>query len=128
LVPWTDELAVIATEDPIANQWPQLDGHAAARLDGEIGNAAPGVELEWRDDCARRADVEAGAAASAMRGCGSVQGEGQVGENLAEHKPRTGVAVDEIGVLALPAEPGCLRQGLLHDGTAVDEHPVAVRP
>src|SRR6185437_2665267 len=49
-VPGTDELTVIAPEDAVADGRPQLDGNRALVLDGEIGDAAPCIELVWRDN------------------------------------------------------------------------------
>jgi hypothetical protein len=39
-------------------------------LDGEVGDAAPGIEPERRREGVGRAGVEAGAAAAAMQGVG----------------------------------------------------------
>ena len=43
------------------------------------------------------------------------------GEDRAEKQPGAELARDEIGVLALPAEAGRLRQRLLHQRRRVDE-------
>jgi hypothetical protein len=45
--------------------------------------------------------------------------------NLAQEKIRPGVAVDQIGVLADPAQAGIARQSLFQNRRAVGEHPVA---
>ena len=58
---------------------------------------------------------------------GGVRCQRQVGEHLADEEPRAGIARDQIGVLADPAEPGIARQRLLQHRRAVDEHPIAVR-
>ena len=44
------------------------------------------------------------------------------GEQRAEKQPGAKFAADEVGVLALPAEPRRLRQRLLHHRRGVDEH------
>ena len=43
-------------------------------------------------------------------------------EDRAEEEPRAEFAADEVGVLALPAEPGRLGERLLHHRRGVDEH------
>lgn len=43
-------------------------------------------------------------------------------KDCAEKEPRTMLARDEVGVFALPAEPGALREGLLHQRRGVDEN------
>jgi len=49
-----------------------------------------------------------------MAGVGLIARQFQRGEDRSEEQPRAIMARDEIGVLALPAEPGGLRQRLLH--------------
>src|SRR3569832_2414463 len=39
LVPWADELAIVAAVDTIADQRPQLDRNAALQFNRQIGNA-----------------------------------------------------------------------------------------
>ena len=64
-----------------------------------------------------------------MVGLGRVGGSSGVGEDRAEEEPGAEVAADEVGVLALPAEPGGLGERLLHHRRGVDEHlHVARRP
>ena len=46
----------------------------------------------------------------------------QFGEDGAQKKPGTEFAADQIGVLALPAQPGFLRQRLFHYRGGVHEH------
>ena len=54
--------------------------------------------------------------------CGSSGGDVERGVDLAQEQPRAMRARDEIGVLALPAEPGALRQRLFHHRRGIDEH------
>ena len=56
-----------------------------------------------------------------MIGLGRVGLDRGGGEDRAEKQPRAEVAGDEIGVLALPAEPGLGRERLLHHRRRVDE-------
>ena len=73
-------------------------------LDGEIRDAAPGVELVRAPDRLRRADVDTALAGAAMLLDPAVRRQGQVAEDLAEEEPRAGVAAEEQRVLAAPAE------------------------
>ena len=91
-------------------------------LDREVGDAAPGVEPIGLRERGRRANVEAGAAAAAAVDLGLIRREVKRGEDGAKEQPRAELARDEIGVLALPAEPGAGGQRLLHDGGGVNEH------
>ena len=85
-------------------------GDVALVLDGQVGDAAARIELVGRGEGIGRADVEAAAAAAAMVGLGRVGLELARGEDRAEEQPRAELARDEVGVLALPAEPGALRR------------------
>ena len=49
-VPWTDGQAIVATVDPVANGRAQFDRDGAFELDGEVRDAAPGIELEGSPD------------------------------------------------------------------------------
>ena len=66
-IPWTDELAVVATIDAIADQRPQRFRDAAFQFDREIGNAASRIELVGRDDRAGRTNLDALRARAAVR-------------------------------------------------------------
>ena len=67
LVPRAHELAIVAAVDAVADQRAQFDGNAAAQFDGQIGDAAPRIELVRRDDRLRRTDVDAARAGAAVR-------------------------------------------------------------
>ena len=127
LVPGADELAVVASEDPVADRGSQRLGNRAVVLDREVGNAAARIELVGRRDRAGRAGGQAGAAAAAAVRRARVYGERQVGEQFAEHEERAGALVDEVRVLADPAKAGIARERLLHDGRRIDERAVAER-
>ncbi len=70
-----------------------------------------------------RAGVEAPRAAPAMRALlrRRVRLQLQLSQDHAEEQPATVLARDEVGVLALPADPRRLRQRLLHHRRGVDE-------
>ena len=82
----------------------------------------PRVEPVGRRERARRTGVEAGPALSAMVGFRRVGLEVEVGEDRAQKQPGAEFARHQIGVLALPAEPGARRERLLHERRGVDEH------
>ena len=122
------KLAVVASEDAVADQGTKGGGDRPVQLDGEVRDAQARVEPVGGDDRAGGAGVDAGAAGAAMiRRHLSVRHQGQVGVELAEEEPGAGGPVDEVGVLADPSEPGVARERLLHDRGAVGEGAVAER-
>src|SRR3546814_3664849 len=80
LVPGACQLAVVATEDAIADQWTQGFIDAAVVFDGEVADAAPGIDTIRCDDGAGRADVDAARAGAAMRAGRRVHRQRQVGD------------------------------------------------
>ena len=122
LVPGAHREAVVAAVDPIADRLPELPRDVPLVLDGEIGDAAPGIELVGRREGVGRADVQAGAAAAAVIALGRVRLDPKVGEDLAEEQPGAEAARDQVAVLALPADPGALGERLLEHRRGVDEH------
>src|SRR5450631_422783 len=126
-VPRANELTVIAAVDPIANGASKLDRDRSLELDGEIGNAAPGVESVGRDNGAGRTGGQTGRAAAAMRGSRLVERQIDVHIDLAEEEIRAGVAVDQIRVFPDPTQPGVARQRFFENGGAVGEYAVAER-
>src|SRR5882672_6451783 len=125
-VPGANELAVVAAEDPVADEGAKLDRDAPLELDREVGNAASRVQLVGRDDGARRADVDAFAAAAAMVLYGSIHRKRQVGVDVPEKEERPRLAGNQHGVLASPAQPRFARQLDLHHRRRVGEHAVTV--
>ena len=77
---------------------------------------------------AGRAHRHAGRAAAAMLAALRwVDGQRQIGVDLAEEEPRAAIAADEVRVLAYPSETGVPGQGLLEDRGTVGEDPVTRR-
>jgi len=68
LVPGAHREAIVAAIDAIADGFSKFARNRALVLDGEIGNAAPCVELVRRGKRGGRADIEAGPARTAMIG------------------------------------------------------------
>ena len=121
-VPWTDRQAIVAAIDAVAHQRAQFARDGALVLDGEIGDAAPRIEPVWRRESVGRADVEAGVAGAAMIARRRVGRQIERGEDGAEEQPGAELERNQIGVLALPAQPGGFGERLLHHGGGIDEH------
>ena len=104
LVPGADREAIVAAVDPVAHGLAEFGRDVALVLDGEVRDAAPGIEPVGGGERVGRADVEAAAAGAATVGLGVVGREVEGGEQFAEEEPRAVAAGDEVGVLALPAD------------------------
>ena len=127
LVPRTDELAIVAAVDAIADQRAQVLGNAARRVRSS-GTRCSG---------ARRARTARRSRRSGRRRCKRVQvpqcartsprrdGQRQVGVDLAEEKQRAGLAREQQRVLAAPAEAGLRRERDFEHRRAVGEHAIA---
>src|SRR5205085_5782493 len=113
-VPRADRQAIVAPEDAVADRRPQLIGDRALVLDRQIRDAAPRIEPVGSREGGGRAGVEAAATLAAMVGFRRVGIEREAEINLTEKQPGAEFAVHPIGLLALPAETGLLRQPLFH--------------
>ena len=65
-VPRTTELAVVTAIDAIADQGSQFDRDCASQFDGQVRDAAAGVDFVGRDDGGSRAGFKASAAGTAV--------------------------------------------------------------
>src|SRR5690606_30987016 len=83
-------------------------------------DAAARIELVWRWERARRADVEAPPAGSAVVLAGRIWRHFGGGEDGTYEEPGAMLARYEIRALALPAAAGRGRQRLLHQWRRVD--------
>src|SRR6185312_11490720 len=119
---------IVAAEDAVADQWPELVRDRALVLDRQVGNAAPRVELVGLGERGGRAGVEAGAAAPATVALGGIGIEREAQIDFAEKQPRPELARNQVGVLALPAEPRLLSQRLFHHRRGIDEDLELGRP
>src|SRR5215204_2638165 len=124
LVPGTKELAIVAAEDAVADSRPQVFRDRPLELDRQVGDAAARVELVRRDDGLRGAHVEASSTRPTALSDGDVWLERQIRIQLANQKPRA-VAIEQVRMLADPAEAGVARERFLEHGCAVDEYAVA---
>src|SRR5471032_3514362 len=103
-VPRADNLAVVATEHPIADQWSQFFRDRRLQFDGQVGNTTPRIQHIRPDKGSRRADVHACRATSAMfGGMWGIHGQWQVEKQFAEKEETARLAVEHQGVLADPA-------------------------
>ena len=69
-----------------------------------------------------RADVEAGVAGAAMIVLRCIGRQIERGEDSAEEQPGAELERNQVGVLALPAQPCRFGERLLHHGGGIDEH------
>src|SRR6056297_13664 len=126
-VPRAYRLAVVAAVDAVAYGFAEFKRNRALEFYRQVGNAASGIELVRRRDRLGRADVDAYAARPAVVAHRLVGFELEVGIDFAEKEPTPGMPIQQVGVLAYPAQPGLGRQRLLHHGCRVGEHAVAER-
>ena len=122
LVPRTHRQAIVAAVNAVAHSGAELTRDRSLVLDGQIGNAAPRIEPIRFRKRRGRADIETGAAGAAIVRLGLVGRQIERGEDRAEEQPRAELARHQIGMLALPAEPGFGRERLFHHRRGVDEH------
>jgi len=90
-------------------------------LDRQIGNACPGVELIGRGKGPGRAYILTGGTTAAKISSRRRRLQFQCGIDSAEEQPAAVIAADDIGMLALPAQTGGLRQRLFHHRRGVDK-------
>ena len=124
-VPGAYQLTVITAVDAVADQWSQVFGDGTAQLDGQVGNAQACIEPVGRHDGAGRAGIDAGMTVTAVSLCRGIGRQCQVGVQLAEKKPGSGLLVDQVGVFADPAEPGLLCQCLFQYRCTVGKGAIA---
>lgn len=126
LVHGTDELAIVTSENAIADGAPELDRYGSPVFDGEIGNAAPGIEFIGPDDGPGRTDLDTGLATTAMVFDGRVYLKRQSGQDLAQEKIRPAAGCDQVRVFADPAESGVPCERFFEDGSGIDKDPEGV--
>ena len=119
-VPGAGGEAVVAAIDAIADGGAQFDRDGAFEFDGEIRDAEPGVELEWRGDGVGRAGGKATSAGPATVFSGGSPVQLQGGKDLGEKDPVPKLAADEIGVFADEAQARPLGQVTFEDRPGVD--------
>ena len=119
-VPGAGLEAVIAAEDSVADCGAQLGRNGAFEFDGEVGDAAAGVEDEGLGDGLGGAGGDASAASAAAVFFRRVGGEFGGGEDFGEEEPVAEGAADEVGVFSDEADAGALGEVSFEDGTGID--------
>ena len=89
-------------------------------FDGEVGDAAAGIEDEGLGDGLGRAGGDAAAASAAAVFFRRVGGEFCGGEDFGEEEPVAEGAADEVGVFSDEADAGALGEVSFEDGTGID--------
>ncbi len=90
-------------------------------LDGQVGQAASGIQLERGREGVGGTGVETGGAGPAVFGFGRVGLDLGSGQDDTQEQPVAVVAAEQVCVFALPAEAGALGERLFHQGGGVDE-------
>ncbi len=107
-IPRTHKLAIVAPEHAVADCAAKLDRDRRLVLDGEIRDAAIGVELTRCGDGTSWTDRHAGFAFAAQiaAACPNlrINRQGKISEDFAKEEPRTGLFMEEQGVLTDPAQ------------------------
>ena len=127
LVPGTDELAIVAAVDAVADQGAQLHRNWPAVLDGEIGDTAPGVQLIGRNDGLGGANIDAAGATAAVRRAGLRGGQRKIHEDFTQEEHAARFSREDQGVFAAPADAAARRQLCLQNGRGIREHAMAKR-
>lgn len=118
-----DVLADIAAIDPVGDLGPPFSFDGGSAFDGEIGDAARGVDGVGGDGL-RGTGVDAAGARAAAVGLGDLVGGGfevEGGEDAAEEEGGAEARVDEEGVFSDPAQAGAGGEFAFRDGGGVDE-------
>src|SRR5688572_17526070 len=98
-IPGTHQLTVVAPVNAVAYRFAEHRGNRAARLDGEIRNAATGVELIGGNNRLSRTNIDAGSTGTAMRCDGFVHRQGYVGKYFTQKKVGSVLAIQDVRVL-----------------------------
>src|SRR6185437_3721421 len=106
-IPGTDVLADVASEGPVAERLGLLVGDRAFVLDRPVADASSGVELIRPVEGIGRAGFEAsGAGPAVVRLVWGIVGQFEIDQHRAKDREATGLAIDQAGVLADPAQSG----------------------
>src|SRR5947209_5014558 len=87
IVPRTNVLADVATENVMANAFTKLQRNLAAFFNGEVSDAAAGIHLAGCEDGLRRTCINTARAASTTVGSGNIRRQLQRCEHYAEKDP-----------------------------------------
>ena len=118
-VPGASGEAVVAAVDAIAEGLAKFEGDGALVFDGEVGEAAAGVELVGGGDGLGGAGGEAAGAFAAVIVEGAVGGDFEGGEDFGEEEVAAEGGVDLEGAFAVPAEAGGGSPVAFEDGAGI---------
>src|SRR5262245_59024281 len=104
-VPWAHVLTHIATDNPIPHLRTQLVRDRSPMFDGEIRNTQGSFEDIAFCKCIGRTISQATRTLPAMRTRNAFSLQFEIDKNLSQKEPRTGLFMQQHGVLAKPAEP-----------------------
>ena len=117
----------VAPENPVSHASPEFLRNRSFQFNGEVRNTATCVHGAVRDNRIGGTRFNATGAGAAIHSCeGSIWSQREIHEQFREEKPRTLRPVDEVGVLAKPAQPSMMCQLTLKQWTGV--HTRAVLP
>ena len=118
-----DIQTVIAAENTVPQFAAEFIGDRIAgtgQFNGEVGNAAAGIDDVRFSDSARGTGADAQPTRFAEIDGRLIGIQLQCRENFAQQQPGAEAGRDEIGMFADPAQPGLLRPCFFHDGPGVD--------
>lgn len=118
-VPGADVEAVVAAVDAVTDEGAEVFGDGAFVLDGEVGNAAWGVDVVGAGDGVGGAGGHAGGAFATVVVLFFVGFEVEGGEEFGEEEPGAEFGVDLDGGFAVPAEAGFGGEVAFEDGAGV---------
>ena len=119
-VPRADFQAVVATVNPITDGRTEFDWNRALVLDGQIGDAPPGIQSIGVGNGTCRANIDTSGAGTAAVFGGGVWSQFEGGQNDAKEKPSTQSFIQADGALALPGETGEGGEVSLEDRPGID--------
>ncbi len=119
-VPWADGSAVIAAIDTVPDERAEVFGYTPFEFDGEVGDAASGVEVVRRGDGSSGACIDAtcaGPTAVFRRGI-RLDAEGR--DDGGQEEKGTEILGNQHGAFALPTEARAGSEVAFEDGASVD--------
>src|SRR5262249_30909093 len=122
-VPGAHVLTDVAAEDPVPHARTQVRRDRLSQLDGQVADAAPGVQLIRTRGCLRGASIDASRTGAAVVGFeGLVRRKFDTKQQRPEEEEAAEAFVEQHGVLAEPAEPcepsevALQQRSRVHDG------------
>ncbi len=121
-IPGTGQLAVVTAENPVADQGAKRRGDRPAVFNGEIGDAAAGIEVVGGTDRPGRADIEAPPTTATQWSLRLAHRQRQIGINFTQEEPGPHVPIEQERVFSHPPQARLECQGLFqHRGTVAED-------